>query len=236
MKKLFDKNYSITARVFPAIISALPLLMFTVAVSNNELKALFKDVLSLKIISDISVSIILIYLATQICRILGKELFEKRIFKDEMEMPTTNFLLFSKANKVSNERKNTVRTIISEKFGISIPKELEEQDIEEAKKRIVEAVGLMRDATRDSTLLLQHNKEYGFARNLVGGSIIGLLFSILDTFYFYKIQKNDTYLTISLILLTFYFILLVLSKTIIVRYGKLYASRLIEEFIFINSH
>ena len=54
------------------------------------------------------------------------------------------------------------------------------EDIGETKRRIRDAVGLIRSRVKDGHLLLQHNLEYGFIRNLFGGSILAFVVSVVS--------------------------------------------------------
>ena len=96
--------------------------------------------------------------------------------------------------------------------------------------RIVEVVGLMRQKVKNGRLLIQHNIEYGFFRNLIGGAILGLIMSCIDSVYFYH-QDDDTLMGISLFLVFSFSILLILNKIIIQNLGKLYAKRLFQEYL-----
>jgi len=51
-----------------------------------------------------------------------------------------------------------------------------------ARKKIVEAVSIMREKVMDGHLLLQHNIEYGLWRNLIEGSTFALLISIINCY------------------------------------------------------
>ena len=98
-----------------------------------------------------------------------------------------------------------------------------------ARRRIVEIVAQIRQKVRDGYLLLQHNIEYGFARNLIGGAPLGISVSIVCAFYFYGDSRAITLFSVALAFL--WGLLLLLSKTIIGRFGVLYAKRLIQEYI-----
>ena len=170
------------------------------------------------------------YFLTQINRFLGKFLFEKNMFNNELEMPTTNFLLYSNT-EFSYEYKKQMREQISKDFQIDLPDEQEEiSDLENARKRIVEAVGLIRQKVKNGRLLLQHNIEYGFARNLIGGAIIGLTMSLFDIVYFFN-HGNNLIGSISIALAIVFGFLLLIHKPIIKHLGNQYAKRLFQEYL-----
>ena len=152
------------------------------------------------------------------------------MFHNELEMPTTNFLLFSNP-EFSKEYKIQIREKINSDFQLNMPSEQDELgNLENTKKRIVEAVGLIRQKVKNGRLLLQHNIEYGFARNLIGGSLIGILMSIFDIIYFFNVE-NKLLGWFSVVLAFFFFVLLLLHKSIISHLGNQYAKRLFQEYI-----
>lgn len=225
----FDK-YNRTARIYPSIIILIPFLLFTIYCEIDNLKEVFDNVLQIKIIGNITISIVLLYFLVQVNRFLGKFLFERNMFKNELEMPTTNFLLYQDS-QFSNEYKNQLREQIKNDFHIELPTEIEEtENIENTRKRIVEAVGLIRQKVKNGRLLLQHNIEYGFARNLIGGAIVGLVMSVVDIIYFYGLD-NKLIGGISIALASLFAFLLLIHKPIIKHLGNQYAKRLFQEYI-----
>lgn len=225
----FDE-YNRTARIYPSIITLLPFLIFTIYCDIDNLKQVIDNLISLRIVGNITIFVVLLYLLVQINRILGKFVFEKKLFRNELKMPTTNFLLLSN-NEFSKEYKSQIRAKIKRDFKIELPNDIEEtNDIENARKRIVESVGLIRQKVKNGRLLLQHNMEYGFFRNLIGGSIVGLLMSAFDIYYFFS-HRNNIIGVISIILTICFFTLLLIHKPIINHLGNLYAKRLFQEYL-----
>lgn len=225
----FDK-YTLTARLYPAIICLLPFLLFTINCNIQALNRIFHNLLGVKVIGNITISIVLLYLLMQINRFLGKFLFEKLIFKDELNMPTTRFLLYSDS-EFSDQYKDKIRRKVSTDFQVNLPnREDELSDDTDCRKRIIESVGLIRNKVKDGNLLLQHNMEYGFARNLIGGSLLALCISGLDILYFLKIG-NIIVEYLSIALTVFFILCLILSRTIINHLGKVYAKRLFQEYL-----
>ncbi len=101
----------------------------------------------------------------------------------------------------------------------------------EARRRIVEAIGYIRNKVKHGYLLLKHNIQYGFWRNLVGGSVIGLILSIINLFVFYNIEPDSLPWILCLIMVIIYSLILLSSKWVINYLGKLYAYRLYEEYM-----
>jgi hypothetical protein len=146
-------------------------------------------------------------------------------------MPTTNYLMWSD-DKFSREYKRHIHEKIKKDFGIVLSTAEEEARNElEARKKIVEAVGHVRNRVKRGYLLHQHNIEYGFVRNLIGGSTVALLLSLFTIPFFYVYEKNITAFVLSITLFILYLIPVLFSKVIIAYYGRNYARRLIEEYM-----
>ena len=225
----FDK-YTLVARLYPSIIVLLPILLFTINCNIANLGVTFDSLLQVKIISNVTVSIVLLYLFMQLNRFLGKFIFERKMFKDELEMPSTRFLLYTNT-EFSRNYKNLIRERIKKDFQIVMPTEQDEDhNHKETKRRITEAVGLIREKVKEGRLLLQHYMEYGFARNLIGGAIIGVIVSCLDVIYFFII--NDSIIAwISVIFACFFTGLLLLHKVILNYLANQYAKKLFQEYL-----
>lgn len=223
-------KYNRKARIYPSVIILMPFLLFTIYCDIDNLGEVFDNLLQVKVIGNITISVVLIYLLTQTTRFLGKFLFEKYMFNDELEMPTTNYLLFSNS-QFTKEYKRRLHQHIQNDFQIQLPDEQEEaQDEENARRQIVEAVGLIRQKVKNGRLLLQFNIEYGFARNLIGGSIIGAIMSVFDIVYFFIIG-NQLIGSISIFLAVIFSFLLLIHKIIIKHLGNQYAKRLFQEYL-----
>jgi hypothetical protein len=186
----------------------------------------------LPLLTNLGLSAALLFLMVQINRLIGKEVFQRLYFQDEIHMPTTNHLLWNDTF-FDNSIKEKIRLKINEKFGLVLMTQ-EEEDIDQSKsrKQIVTAVSQIRNSLRGNQLLLQHNIEYGFFRNLLGGSLIATIFSI--TIFVYGIAKHENPLMLAGIGLTvIYSLPIILSKPIIRRFGNYYSKILYEQFLSI---
>jgi hypothetical protein len=224
-------KYTLVARVFPTILSSIPIFILLHYLLSAEIKTLLGTVSYLEISGNVTIQLIVLYLLTQTSRFLGKEVFENLYFHNETSMPTTEFLLYSD-NTYSLEYKNRIRELAVNKFQLRPPNEEgEKNNIEEARKQLGEIVALIRHSVGNGKLLLQHNTEYGFIRNLIGGSLFGYIFGAINIYYFLKISPNHTAYILSLVLTIAYLLILILSRFLIFRFGEIYAKRLYTEFI-----
>ncbi|KRD06492.1 hypothetical protein ASE21_20265 [Flavobacterium sp. Root901] len=224
-------QYFVRARLFPTILTAIPIIIFINYVLNKELYSSLNQIYTiLPSLAGFGISAAVIFLSIQINRIVSKELFQRIYFKEEIEMPTTKMLLWQDS-KIDKNTKSKIRKKINEKFQIKLKNETEESsEIEESKKQIVFAVSQIRNLLRGNTFLFRHNIEYGFIRNLIGGSLIALIISIVILIYSY-ITKDNTLKITSVILVAIYTFPVIFSKFIIKKFGNYYAKTLYEQFL-----
>ena len=228
LKLPFMNKYSRIARLYPALLSLIPVFLVTIGIAQNELTDVLGDIMSIRLFGCVSINIAALFFLIQTNRFIGKEVFEKLYFDDELRMPTTELLLPS-SGQISPHLRQRLEEMCHHDFRLQLPTISDEKsDNLLARRRIVEIVALMRQKVRDGHLLLQHNIEYGFARNLIGGAPLSLIISIIAVVYFYN--KTAPLFYFSILLATLWILLLLFSKLIISRFGFLYAKRLIHEY------
>ena len=224
-------EYYIKARLFPTILCAFPILILYYFGFKDIVIGFAGFLEGYKWVGSITISIAVVYLMSLVNRFVAKELFQKIYSKDEQEMPTTNRLLHSNTFFAQNTKKR-IHNKIKESFDIELFTKSQELENEvEARKIIIEAVSQIRNATRDNQLLFQHNIEYGFARNFVGGSFIPFIVSCINIYFFYFVIKNPVAFNISIMCLVIFLFTLILSKYLVKRFGKYYAKILFEQFL-----
>lgn len=226
-------KYNRTARIYPAIICSIPIFVLNYFLLDFYTAPFFASLEAVKWVSGITLSVALTYLLAQAGRFIGKELFEKEYFKDELCMPTTEFLLHSD-NTYSPEHKEKIHRKILTDFDIQIYSfEKENRDVLSARRVIVESVSMIRGKVKNGQLLLQHNIEYGFVRNLVGGSLMALYISIINFYIFRIFLQNQIAFYISIATIILYLFFVVVGKHLIKKYGIRYAKVLIQEYLLV---
>jgi hypothetical protein len=171
-------KYYLQARLAPTVLTSIPLVVcyfYTVAPFVHEY---FDSAPALPTISDISLPFAIVLLLVQLNRLLSKEIFQKFYFKDEINMPSTNYLLHNDST-FTNDIKAKIKQKIFKDFDISLYSH--DREISEelgARKQICFAVSQIRVVLKNNIMLFRHNVEYGFFRNLLGGCILAVIFSL----------------------------------------------------------
>lgn len=224
-------TYYFKARLFPTVITSIPLLVFVTGVLNPLYGESLKKVYDiLPMLTSLGIYAGLVFLSLQINRFVSKEIFQRFFFKEDINMPTTNYLLWSNVFFALDTKKAINEKILSS-FNITLLNPAEEQqDNLRARNLIVHAVSQIKNKLRDNAILFQHNIEYGFIRNLIGGSLIAIIFSIAIIIYS-LIYGDGTLRNTGVILLIIYFLPIIFSKLLITKYGRYYAKVLYEQFM-----
>ena len=224
-------TYYIEARLFPTVLTVIPLLILGNTIIHDLYYDTLKSIINvLPLLTNLGLSAALLFLMVQINRFVAKEVFQRIYFKDEIFMPTTTHLLWND-NFFEFSIKENIRNKIKDRFHITLlTKEEELDDSIKGRKLIVSSVSQIRNVLRDNKLLLQHNIEYGFFRNLLGGSLIAIFFSIILLIYG-KIENASGITIAALICLIIYLIPILFSSIIIKRYGIYYSKILFEQFL-----
>ncbi|TXJ29890.1 MAG: hypothetical protein E6Q24_01375 [Chitinophagaceae bacterium] len=224
-------KYYLRARLFPAMLTAIPAILLYYFLIGTKLADAVNFVITLPVILHVSISAALVYSFTLLNRFLGIEIFQKLYFNDELYMPTTNFLLASN-DALSSVMKTKIKQKIHRDFDIRLPSlQQEQQDAHQSRKQIVFAVSQMRNKTRGNELLLQHNYEYGFIRNFLGGCVFALIACSVNILIFKNYFPHPFALKVSLALGIFYLIFILLSKWLMKRHGNIYAKVLFEQYL-----
>ena len=232
---MVPSRYFLIARLMPAIVCSVPFFVLYFFFLSYPLGDFFKTLLSVPWLGDVTTGIAFIFLLAFVGRSISKDIFERRWFKsDETRMPTTNFLMHDNS-EYSIDFKRLVHEKIKTDFTLEIfPAHEESRNEAGARKRIAEAVLLVRQRVKNGRLVLNHNIEYGFFRNLIGCSVIAVLVSTLNIWIFHAVQPNPLALNTSIVLFILYLIPIATAKLMMDVHGRRYARVLIQEYLTIQ--
>lgn len=223
--------YTVYSRICPAIITSIPFILFNHFYINPELSGFFHTVFEWKWISNVSTTFVAVLLFSNINRTISKFVIEKRLYKNELYMPTTNLLLHSD-NTYSESYKKSIYEKIFNDFGIKLLSRKEQfTNEQEARKKIVEAVNHIREKVKKGHLVAQFNREYGFIRNLIGGSIIGITATLFCIVFFKLFYPSPLAYLLSIIGCIIYSSIFIFHRVLLKWYGNIYAQRLFTEYL-----
>lgn len=229
-KNPFD-YYTVYARMFPAIISALPLfVLWYFMVPLGELSGLMSYILSLRFLKSITLGVVFLYFFAQLIRTASK-LLEKQYFLHGKGFPTTYLMLYGD-NTFSRDYKDAYRKRVGDLSEMALPTEEDEvTDLAETQKRLTEVTKFVILRVGRGQLVFKHNVWYGFFRNLVGGAFFALAFCMLNVVIGAIILENSTLWVSSLVLMVCFAFILLWRRPILVQHAEAYAKQLIAEFI-----
>lgn len=224
--------YSLKARFLPALATAVvPAAIFSHFYVSEEFSRFLDYMQGMKFLSTVSLSFIFLAYLSEFGRAIAKGIFESRFFKDELSMPTTRYMLFCDKT-YSDEYKVAFRKMVKKDFGLALATKDEElADEHDARRKIVEAMALVRKKLHKNAFLLQHNIEYGAMRNAVGGAVIGIIICAWNIYFFQTLVPNELPVQVSIFFGGIYALLLISSKLILELYGKSYAKTLFREYL-----
>lgn len=224
------EKYTFYGRQLPALLTAVPFFVLNYYFIEEVFGDLLGSLAAIKWVGGIGLSVACVFLFIQLNRLLSKHLFQDRVFREERYFPSTSFLLYSNTT-LSDQYKEAIRAKILSDFNIQLLG-IEEEQIaeEEARRTIVDAVGMIRTATRTSNLLLQHNYEYGFVRNFLGGSVASIILCLVGI-VLGSLLSSTTAVYIFSVLLLGYLLPIIFHRFILNHLAQSYAKVLFQEFL-----
>lgn len=226
-------NYYRRARLYPTILTAIPMLwcysLYIHPLLSPHLEGIWDY---LPILGDTVIFGAFIWLMVQINRFLSKKIFQQIFYQDELYMPTTNYLMPDSTHFDIKSKMDYYNSVKSH-FDIDLLNDFEQIDNErERRKRIMNVSALIREKLRGNKMLYRHNVEYGFFRNLVGGAVPAFIFSLTLV----ALNYSDTTIRYgSMFLSIVYLIIILCSKILITHYGNDYAKIFYYEFNALNN-
>lgn len=231
----FHDDYDYKARAIPGVIALMPYFVLSWILSDKipiqGWMAICSRFGALAVISVAG-----LYLLASVSRALSIYFWEKRLFDEGYDFPTTRILLYSDVN-LSKQYKRSLRKTIECQSHIKLPsRKSESEDNVSARHVITDAVKIVKLATRGCPLTRQALIDYGMYRNLLGASGLGLLASIPLALWGKVLSGVWTYTVIGAFLTLIYLIVLLCGDTIISWAGNRYAERMFEDYMNIKDN
>lgn len=166
---------SLAAMIIPAIILSFVFLYLGIpSIWNTPVATIITSIVPAALINAVAG-----FFLMELFRSTSKLIFQFPLFsEDETDMPTTKLLMWGSKKRLSDDMINQIAVKVKNEFGITLmtaSEERKKKNTLEAKRRVVCAVGQMRELTRGNENLLRYNIQYGFCRNYLGGSVYAIL-------------------------------------------------------------
>lgn len=226
-------EYSLKARVFPAILTSLPLILLANATFDYKVHEWLNSNDYATLFGNGTLVMAIVFALAQLNRFVGAEVFERFISKDETNFPTTRLMLPNCA-EMSDAIREAIRLKAQKDFGLQLPSTVLPLEEPMARRHISDIVRRIRERTRNHKLLLQHNIEYGFVRNFIGACPLVLIVSGVNIYlYTHGILPNFPAwgYVVSLVYSVIAILMILLSKVILDRYGIRYARVLFNAYL-----
>src|SRR5665213_746722 len=166
--KFFD-TYTIRARVFPAIIAAIPALAMLILLVSWTGLALSSGIATVGLV-------VILYMFSDFARSQGRKV-EPHIYKLQGGKPSVTMMRRADAS-LDSALKDRYRDFLANKLARAAPTAAEEEQNQAAADAFYEQAGTwLRENTRDTkkfSILFNENITYGYRRNLLGLKWIAL--------------------------------------------------------------
>ena len=219
-------RYDIEARYMPALVSSVPFVLLSYYYLSALDNTFWTTILGLTV-GSVGFTTAIFIVMVNFCRGFAK-LIEEKIFNMGRSFPTTAFLLDDNTTLSDSMKKKIIDKILKN-FDIDLRQNT--ANTESNHRVIHEAVGQIRRLFyKKNDLLLKRNIQYGFAKNLMSGSIIATFISLF-AIVISHVSNNKSALLIATVLLIAYIILATLSFLLVRFTARHYAYTLYDEFV-----
>ena len=228
-------EYEIKARYIPTFLSIIPIVHFSILfIGMNFWQELISNISWMLVIANVSLSLLVMLAMVQFQSSIAKIWIEESVFgKGGDKFPTTDMLLY-REGLISKDRKELLRSKITEMSGCMFSSEDEERDDpENARLKAREAVGHVRSKVDHGVKTIQYNIRYGFFRNLIGGVVWSAAGS-LGCSIIYFIDSYWKPMGLFIAYFAAFITLYIFKKVILEKLAFNYADTLFNEFISQN--
>lgn len=230
LNNFFGDEYAIKAQMVPGVVAILPSLIFIITVLIRQKLLHEGNARMLQSGFVVILLLIVLFLFARLSRILSIGIWEKRLFKEGLNFPTTQLLLKSDCHLDNQYKTNLVKQIEVDSGLAFYSKAKEQKDENMARRHIREAVKVVKAKTQSCIGTRRYLISYGMARNLQGALIIGIGSAIIIAVMSKIINGNWYWTIIEGSIGIIYAIPLFWSARIIKAEGFRYAEKMFEDY------
>jgi hypothetical protein len=222
-------EYTLKARLAPTALATPPLLLLGDALFNIQVSQWLDSSTMTWLFGKGVASTALVYLMMQVNRLIGLEIFQQWVSKDELDFPTTRWLLPTNT-EMSPAQRESINQKIQRDFQIALLPD-SSGDTPQVRRHNADIVGRIRLFVGSPPKLLQCNIEYGFFRNLIGASLPVLAAGLASAYLYSENMLPEWAYHLALAYSVFAGILVCLSRPLIERLGTQYARVLFQTYL-----
>lgn len=217
------------ARLAPTALAAPPLLLLCNALFDVHASQWLDSDTMIALFGKGTASAALVFLMMQVNRLIGLEIFQRWVSRDELNFPTSRWLVADNT-EMSPLQRRSIDKKLQHDFQIGLlPASM--GDSPEVRRHNADLVGRIRLFVGSPAKLLQYNIEYGFFRNLIGASLPVLAVGVINAYLYSNSMLPAWAYQLSLAYAVFAGILVCLARPIIERLGTQYARVLFQTYL-----
>lgn len=222
-------EYTLKARLAPTALAAPPLLLLCNALFNIQASQWIESDMMIALFGKGTATVALVFLMMQINRLIGLEVFQRWVSRDELNFPTSR-LLVATNTEMSSQQRSSIDKKLQKDFKTSLlPVSM--GDSPEVRRHNADIVGRIRLFVGSPPKLLQYNIEYGFIRNLIGACIPVLITGLVNAYLYNEAILPVWAYKLSIAYTVFAGILVCLARPLIERLGIQYARVLFQTYL-----
>lgn len=227
--RLIIMEYTMKARLAPTALATPPLLLLGDALFNIQVGQWLDSSTMTWLFGKGAASTALVFLMMQVNRLIGLEVFQRWVSQDELNFPTTRWLLASNM-EMSPTQRQSINLKAQRDFQIALPP-AGLGDTPLVRRHNADLVGRIRLFVGSPPKLLQYNIEYGFFRNLIGASLPVLVAGLANAYIYSENLLPAWAYHLSLAYSIFAGTLVCLARPLIERLGVQYARVLFQTYL-----
>jgi hypothetical protein len=222
-------EYTLKARLAPTALAAPPLLLLCNALFDIQANQWLESGAMAALFGKGTATAALVFLMMQVNRFSGLEIFQRWVSQDELNFPTSRWLVATNT-EMSTSQRQRIHKKIQQDFQIGLLP-VSKGDSQEVRRHNADIVGRIRLFIGSPPKLLQYNIEYGFFRNLIGASVPVLVVGLANAYLYSEELLPAWAYHLSLAYAIFAGILVCLARPIIERLGIQYARVLFQTYL-----
>lgn len=222
-------EYTIKARLAPTALAAPPLLLLCNVLFNIQASQWLDSSTMTWLFGKGVASTALVFLMMQVNRLIGLEMFQRWVSQDELNFPTTRWLMATNT-EMSHAQRESINQHIQRNFRVALlPASM--GDTPQVRRHNADIVGRIRLFVGSPPKLLQFNIEYGFFRNLIGASLPVLAVGLACAYLYSEMLLPMWAYHLALAYSVFAGALVCLARPLIERLGIQYARVLFQTYL-----